>query len=228
VAKLLIISDVHSNPAALSRLAEGADTTVFLGDVVDYGPLPAECVEMIKQRAHILVKGNHDAAVAEGYHCGFYQGVPEEIRDLNRQRLSEEALSFLAGLPVRQQFEFGGARFLALHASVWDPLSGYMFPFTDSWLWRRQVALVDADFLLLGHTHWPMTRQFGKVTVINPGSVGQPRDGDPRGSYAVWQDGAVTIKRFEYPVEKTVEALQSTGLHPETVGLLCEILRNGG
>jgi len=228
MAKLLIISDVHSNPAALSRAAEEADATAFLGDFVDYGPLPEECIELVRRRAAIMVKGNHDAAVSEGYRCGFYRGVPQEIRELNRRKLSPESLSFLAGLPESRRFEFGGANFLAVHASVSDPLSGYLFPFTDDAVWRRELARVKADFLLLGHTHWPMMRRFGKVTVVNPGSVGQPRDGDPRGSYAVWHDGEVSLKRFDYPVEETIAALQSTDLGGQTISLLCAILRNGG
>jgi putative phosphoesterase len=226
--KLLIISDVHANLAALRALPEQADMTVFLGDAVDYGPLPAECVEILIQRADIMIEGNHDAAVAEGYQCGFYRGVPDEIRNLNRQMLSQEALSFLAALPPTHRFEFGGARFLAVHASVSDPLSGYLFPFLSDAVWHQQVALAQTDFLLLGHTHWPMVRRFGDVTVVNPGSIGQPRDGDPRSSYAVWQDGEVGFKRYEYPVEETVQALQRADLHPETINLLCAILRNGG
>jgi len=226
--KLLIVSDVHANPAALRALSEQADMTVFLGDAVDYGPLPAECVEMIRQQADIIIKGNHDAAVAEGYQCGFYRGLSDEIRDLNRQMLSQEALSFLAALAAAQRFEFGGARFLAVHASVSDPLSGYLFPFLSDAVWQQQIALAQTDFLLLGHTHWPMVRRFGDVTVVNPGSIGQPRDADPRSSYAVWQDGEVSLKRYEYPVQETVQALQQAGLRPETTNLLCAILRNGG
>jgi predicted phosphodiesterase len=80
----------------------------------------------------------------------------------------------------------------------------------------------------MGHTHWPWIHQFGTKTVINPGSVGQPRDGDPRASYAIWEDGAARIVKVEYPVEETIEALQETGLDEATVGVVAEILRRGG
>ncbi len=226
--KLLIVSDIHSNWPALRAIDEDADRVICLGDLVDYGPQPSECVLAVMERGWPVIKGNHDAAVAEGYKCGNYRGVPMHVRDLNRDRLGQDEMQYLSSLPLTNVFGFAGARFCAVHASLSDPLSRYLFPFTSQEVWQAELALADADFVLMGHTHWPWIRKFEEKTVVNPGSIGQPRDGDPRASYAIWEDGRVEIRRVEYPIEETVKALEQTGLDGPTVKLLAEILRRGG
>lgn len=226
--RLLIVSDIHSNWPALRAIDEPADMVMCLGDLVDYGPQPVECVRAIMERGWPVIKGNHDAAVAEGYRCGNYRHVGMDVREFNRDRLGVPEIEYLSNLPLSNTFEFAGARFHAVHASLSDPLSRYLFPFVDEKVWKAELALAEADFVLMGHTHWPWIHQFGTKTVINPGSVGQPRDGDPRASYAIWEDGAARIVKVEYPVEETIEALQETGLDEATVGVVAEILRRGG
>ena len=84
------------------------------------------------------------------------------------------------------------------------------------------------DFLFFGHTHWPMNRRFGKAVVVNPGSVGQPKDGDARAAYAVWQNGEVQLRRAAYNVEETAQALAGTALDPADIAALSHVLRTGG
>jgi diadenosine tetraphosphatase ApaH/serine/threonine PP2A family protein phosphatase len=84
------------------------------------------------------------------------------------------------------------------------------------------------DYLFFGHTHWPLSKRIGRTTIVNPGSVGQPKDGDTRAPYAVWEDGKVELRRVAYPMEATVEAYARTALASSDVESLIAVLRTGG
>jgi len=84
------------------------------------------------------------------------------------------------------------------------------------------------DFLFVGHTHLPGKRRIRQTLVVNPGSVGQPKDGDARAAYTIWQDREVSLRRAEYDVEHTIRAYGGTGLEPHAVEVLAEVLRSGG
>ena len=121
----------------------------------------------------------------------------------------------------------GGARFEALHAAPLDPLYQYLPPETPEAEWERQLAGVDADWLLHGHTHRPLLARFGAVTVLNPGSVGQPRMGAPLASYAIWDDGDVYFAARRYDTERTVGRLQQLPLERGDTAELVRIVRTG-
>ena len=87
---------------------------------------------------------------------------------------------------------------------------------------------IHADIVFIGHTHLPMVRKIHNIIVVNPGSVGQPRDGVPMVSYAVWEDGSICIKRVPYDIETTVKGLQGTNIPPQHVETLAKILKEGG
>ena len=228
--RLLIVSDLHANLAALERIAERADAVAFLGDAVDYGPDPGEAVDWVRRHATFAVRGNHDEAVAHGTPTGAapaWAELAEASARWTRALLEEQDLRFLGGLPLRSRFVFGGARFEAVHAAPLDPLYRYLPPETPEAEWRRQLAGVEADWLLFGHTHRPFLARFGAVTVLNPGSVGQPRTGAPLAACAVWEDGDVYLVARQYETERTVvrlELLQPAG--PGTVELV-RVLRTG-
>jgi putative phosphoesterase len=228
--RLLIVGDIHANFAALRRVTETADAVVFLGDAVDYGPDPAEAVDWVRREATYAVRGNHDDAVAHGTPTGAapaWADLAEASAAWTRGALSAADRSFLGGLPVRQSFSFGGARFEALHAAPLDPLRQYLPPETPEAEWRRQLADLDADWLLYGHTHRPFLARFDRVTVLNPGSVGQPRAGAPLASYAIWDDGDVFLAARAYDVEATVERLGRTRMDRSGTAELARILRSG-
>ena len=111
------------------------------------------------------------------------------------------------------------------HASPRDPLDEYA-P-ADAEFWARRLQNIDADVVCVGHTHHPYVLEAAGKLVINPGSVGQPRDGDPRASYAVIQDYKVELKRVEYPIEETIAVIQASGLSDADKGLLMEVFRRG-
>jgi diadenosine tetraphosphatase ApaH/serine/threonine PP2A family protein phosphatase len=112
-----------------------------------------------------------------------------------------------------------------LHAAPADPLYRYLGPEPDAW--REAVSGLQTDLVLVGHTHLPFHFQFGSVAVVNPGSVGQPKDGDPRAAFAIVEDGVPRLERVSYPVEPTIEALESAGVDPAARDALAALLRTG-
>jgi len=229
--RLLLFSDVHANLEALQAVIAAAgpvDRCLFLGDVVDYGPSPAECFRLWRELAWAAVKGNHDAAVAEGFDCGWYGGISGDIRRFQAQQLDQPALAFLAGLPETCSLQIAGARFFLVHARPRQPLEGYLLPSLAEDELAAELAGVEADFVLLGHAHHQYWRQLGGMTVINPGSVGQPRDGDPRAAYALWEDGAVSLHRVEYDLAGTCRRLAAAPIREGDQEVLCAILQAGG
>ncbi len=228
--RLLIVSDLHANLAALDRAADAADAVVFLGDAVDYGPDPAAAVDWVRRRAIWAARGNHDEAVATGAATGAapaWAGLAEASARWTRETLPVEDRAYLGNLPLRVAFTFAGARFVALHASPLDPLYTYLPPETPEAEWERQLDGVDADWLLYGHTHRPLLARFGRTTVLNPGSVGQPRMGAPLASYAIWEDGDVFFAARAYDVDSTVKRLRRLPLERSGTAELVRILRTG-
>ncbi len=231
--KLLIVSDIHANYEALKTLDSieaDYDHLVFLGDAVDYGPQPKGCIDFIKNRAYRAVRGNHDNALAYDTDCGCsckYKHLSLESRSKNRMLLDNGDISYLAGLPLMDRFALGGSSFFMTHASPRGDLHRYIYPQMSDEAWGQEIDGIDADFVLLGHIHIPFVKKIGSTTIINPGSVGQPRDADPRGSYAIWENGTVIIKRFSYDINKTILEIERSGMKEEVVKGLSVILRRG-
>jgi diadenosine tetraphosphatase ApaH/serine/threonine PP2A family protein phosphatase len=131
----------------------------------------------------------------------------------------------LGSLPVTRRCTLDQARFLLVHATPRDPLDEYAIP--DPEFWERRLADVDANVICVGHTHQPYVLEVGEKLVINPGSVGQPRDGDPRASYAVIENQRVELKRVEYPIEETVRSIEEGNLPEPAKSLLADVIRTG-
>jgi diadenosine tetraphosphatase ApaH/serine/threonine PP2A family protein phosphatase len=146
-------------------------------------------------------------------------------RALTRQRLGAEDLRFLADLPVTQAVTLDDTRFLLVHATPRDPLDEYAHPDPD--FWSRRLHNVDVDVVCVGHTHQPYVLEVGDKLIINPGSVGQPRDGDPRSSYVVIDNNRVEIKRVAYPVEDTIRIVGESALPDQAKAMLSEVFRTG-
>jgi predicted phosphodiesterase len=140
--------------------------------------------------------------------------------------MGEDALAFLRNLPLRRTLVADGRRLELLHAAPGDPLFEYL-PASRLAEWRSAAAGVDADLILVGHTHLPVVLDLGGKRMVNPGSVGLPRDGDPRASYAVIEEGEPVLRRAPYDVEKTIADLRAWGL-PDDVTRSLERLYRGG
>lgn len=225
-----VISDVHANMEALTAVtdsiaAAGVETVVCLGDTVGYGPEPQAAVAAVRQLAAVSVLGNHDRAVfTEGAEARFNEWAEDAIC-WTREELDAEEIDFLSALPLSLVHE--GA-FMA-HASPRDPASwAYVMDERDA---AAQFGGFHETLCLIGHSHepgffeWDGTKAaelFGDVLVmesdkryiVNAGSVGQPRDGDPRAAYAVVDDDELRgdIIRVEYDTERTGRKIVQAGL----------------
>lgn len=226
--RVLILSDVHSNPAALEAIREPFDTCICLGDLVEYGPDPRPCLDWLRKANAIMVRGNHDHGVAQNVAIqgsGGFRYLTMVTRKTTAEQLTEADRRFLADLPTTRLLTLGGKRFLLVHASPRDPLDEYVQP--DPKAWAAQLEGLNVDYLLVGHTHVPLTMQIGKTTILNPGSVGLQRDSDPRAKYAIFENGQIEIKAVEYDVERTIAAVESSSIEPQAKKLLTEVYRSG-
>jgi putative phosphoesterase len=226
--RILLLADIHGNWPALQAIDEPHDICICLGDLVDYGLEPAPCIQWTRQHARYIVRGNHDHGVAQNIIVSGRNGfkyLTGVTRQLTRERLGAEDLRYLASLPVTQPLTLEETRFFLVHATPRDPLDEYAHP--DVEFWRRRLQDVETDVVCVGHTHQPYILEVDDKLVINPGSVGQPRDGDPRASYAVIDNNRVEVKRIEYPVEDTVRAVQESGLPDHAKEMLADVFRTG-
>jgi predicted phosphodiesterase len=231
-----IVSDIHANLEALEVVLADVTTrkpdgVVCLGDFVGYGPDPVACVERMRQVLQAAVMGNHDLAAVETEDAlaAKFNPLAYEAILWTRQKLTEAARGFLAELPQRVRPD----GLLCVHGSVRDPIEEYILDVETA---RASFGATEFSICLVGHTHIPTvfveagTSVIGEPLlpdrplllrpdrryIINAGSVGQPRDGDPRAAY-LWLDlGAqqATLVRLEYPIAKTQERMMTAGLPP--------------
>jgi putative phosphoesterase len=227
--RILLIADIHANwPALRAVAAEPHDICLCLGDLVEYGVEPEPCIQWVREHTRYCVRGNHDHGVAQNVSLGTrtgYRAVTVATRALTRQLLGEESLRYLARLPVTRMVTLDETRFYLVHASPRDPLDEYAQ--NDADFWARRLEKVEADVICVGHTHQPYVLQVGEKLVINPGSVGQPRDGDPRACCAIIDGQTVDFRRVEYPIEETVNAVKASPLPDSAKDFLIEIFRTG-
>ncbi len=229
--RILIISDIHANIEALEAVLEAAgkvDACWCLGDVVGYGPNPNECVDRIQELPDLIcLLGNHDAAsIGTGEMHSFNPEARQSI-EWQKGQLSQSSKDFLLERPIRQQ----AGRYTLVHGSPREPLMEYLL---DTETAAQNFDHFKGDFCLFGHTHMPVLfRQSpvlervtlaipdpGSVTqlqvrsLINPGSVGQPRDRDPRAAYVILDDerDQWDYQRVEYPVEEVQKKMKAADL----------------
>ena len=236
--KYLIVSDTHANLEALEavRAAADFDRLLFLGDAVDYGPDPEAVVDILREEAKakgVLVQGNHDEGVStpsEEFDDAWWSPVAVATMQYSRARLSPEQVAFLGGLPKTAQVDLGVAGRALLCHGVPASNHEYLWPDLPDSTLRRLLGNDTAGFafLFVGHTHQQFDRKFAALRIANPGSTGQPRDGDPRAGYGIFDtaEGALTLHRLKYPVERTVVKIRERAM--PHAGRLCLILTGGG
>ena len=226
--RILLLSDIHANRPALEAIREEFDVCLFLGDLVDYGVEPGPCIDWVRRNARYAVRGNHDHGAAQRVYVqgvGGYRYLTGVTRPHTISCLTDDERQYLAGLPTSLWLTLNGKRYLLVHATPRDPMDEFAAP--DLEAWTRRLEGIDADYVCVGHSHVQYMLHVGKTTVINPGSVGLPRDGDPRPGYVIITDEGPVLKRVEYPIEEAVAALSTVPL-PEPARLaLAEVLRTG-
>lgn len=238
---LALISDVHANLAALETVLAridqlGVERIGCLGDVVGYGAEPVACVRLVMERCGFCIRGNHDWALFHDMRD--FNPLARDALLFTRRKLSGGWLggrrkplrSFLAQLPERREEE----ERLFVHGSPRDPVMEYVLKsdgFLEPEKIRENLALTGERLCFLGHTHWPGIHgpdgRFvtaddehhsfalgGGPHLVNVGSVGQPRDGDPRACFVVVDGRQVEYHRLEYDIQRTQARIQAAGLHP--------------
>ncbi|MGQ9543809.1 MAG: metallophosphoesterase family protein [Candidatus Bathyarchaeia archaeon] len=216
---MIVISDIHSNLDALEAVLSslGSFDAIFcLGDLVGYGAEPNEVVERIRLlEPQVAIAGNHDYAVVSGDTSGFASHAALAV-EWTRRELHPRNMSYLANLLHSSIREEQGLSFGAYHGSPRDPLDEYVFPGTPEFILKSLIEYAGVDVLMLGHTHMPMHVKLGSSYLLNPGSVGQPRDGDPRASYLLLalEGGHVKfeLRRVNYDVDSAADKILSKPL----------------
>jgi putative phosphoesterase len=232
--RLILIADVHANWEALlslQRAEQKPDAVIFAGDAVGYGPDPVNCVKWLLANATVAVKGNHDKAMVQED----VDGIPVELREsahesiaYSKKIVARDDATHLSQLPLTNYSSFGGAKFFVTHGTPMNPLSGQLNPATahESDL-HTMFDAIDADVIVLGHTHLPAIRVFGKKIILNPGSLGQPRYGVPDATFAVWDDGRIQIHHLHYDHDAVANKIRLLPLSVEVIEQLTDVLEKG-
>jgi putative phosphoesterase len=191
--KIGIVSDIHAMPKALRRALDdmpSVDRLFCAGDAVSEYQFCAETVEILQQAKAQCIQGNHEWVLFGG-------GNPNYLRKCEAE-FAPDLLEVLAAAPASLEFEAEGAKGLMIHASPWSPFKDYILPRSPQ---LAQFAELPYDYVILGHTHVPMVHQAGNVTVINPGSCSQPRNGEKQGSYAVLDLAQRSVEIYHIPLD---------------------------
>ena len=230
-----ILADIHSNLEAFRAVLRdienrgGVDELWCLGDIVGYGPEPSACLDIIRERPHVCVAGNHDWAAAGRIDTADFNPDAAEACKWTAGRLTSTDKEYLQNLPLT----ITRGEFTLAHGSPRDPLYEYIFSALSA---EDNLRSFGTAHCLIGHTHVPavfsvsegvcrkeslppVLRLSGR-SIINPGGVGQPRDGDPRASYAVYDDAERIIYsyRVPYDIAAVQEKMSKAGL-PEYLAL---------
>jgi len=238
-----IIADIHANLAAFTAVLDdikdkgGVDELWCLGDIVGYGPDPHQCIELLREHKHVCVAGNHDWAAIGKIDTPDLNSDAAAVWQWTSEQLTPKDTVYLHGLPLVVEKE----DFTLAHGSPRGPMWEYLLSISSA---RQNFIQFKSPFCLVGHSHMPLVfRDDGngkcsfaplspdiglalgkKRMIINPGSVGQPRDGDPRASYAICDTEArmVRIHRVSYDINLTQNSMVKHNLPMRLVARLSQ------
>jgi predicted phosphodiesterase len=227
--RVAVVTDIHSNLPALEAVLEACapfDALWVLGDVVGYGPYPDEVVARLRKERAVAVRGNHDAAVLGELDTHVFNDEARLAVEWTAERIGTTARHWLDGLPETREVE----AFTLAHGSPREPLWEYLVSVS---LARRNMSHFQTPHAIVGHTHVPLAfREDGtrfevihpregtrleldeRRCILNPGGVGQPRDGDPRACAMILDTEAMTAEwlRVPYPIERVQTRMRRLGL----------------
>jgi putative phosphoesterase len=225
-----VITDIHGNLAALEAALEaieaiGVEDVYCGGDLVGYGPHPNEVCALLEDRGIPTIYGNYDYAIGRDLtDCGCAyitardRALGQESVDWTLAHTDARAKTFMRGLPFELRFAMGDQRVRLVHGSP-RKVNEYLFEDKPESLYNRLAAGADCEVLVFGHTHKPWIRAFGGVLFVNCGSVGKPKDGDPRAAFAILEltDGRVdaSIERVPYDAAAVAREVEAVGLPSE-------------
>jgi putative phosphoesterase len=228
--RVALMTDIHANmpalEAALRRFEELAVDEVYCGgDLVGYGPRPNEVCRKIEERAVPTIYGNYDYAIARDLDdCGCFYPTPKD-REIGQGSVAwtlahtdERSKAFMRQLPFDLRFELAGKRVRLVHGSP-RKVNEYLLEDRAASTFERIAQLADCDVLLFGHTHKPWIKEYAGVLFVNCGSVGKPKDGDPRCSFALLEerDGELhaSIERVVHDTDAVASEIRSVALPGE-------------
>lgn len=218
--KLAVLSDIHGNwpalQAVLARLPQDC-AIACSGDFTGYYPHANEVCTWARSAGIVAIRGNHDSLVT----CRTASDASLEMLYRTawiREHLDVENLAWLSALPAEVRLNADGVEVILRHASPWDETT-YLYPDSPRW---SEVSVSEGQVLVLGHTHRPLIRRCGAGIAVNPGSVGQPRDGDSRACHAVYDSATRAWEhvRTEYNYADYQAVLRAMGWAEETVAIL--------
>jgi putative phosphoesterase len=228
--RIAVVTDLHANLPALEAALQGieelaTDTLYCGGDLVGYGPHPNEVCALVEDRSIPTIYGNYDYAIArelEDCGCAYIDRHDREIGQLSVDwtlaHRNEHSKAFMHDLPFDLRFELAGKRVRLVHGSP-RKVNEYLFEDKPARTFERIAALADCDVLVFGHTHKPWVHEYGGALFVNCGSVGKPKDGDPRASFAVLEpahgDVRVTIERVDHDAQAVAAEMRPVGLPEE-------------
>lgn len=236
--RIAILSDIHANLHALQAVwddleSQQPDAVYCLGDLVGYGAYPNEVIDFIREHDIPTIMGNYDQGVGFDLDdCGCAYRDAEERRPgtmslmWSRAHTSDQNKNFLRNLPEQIKMQDQEPRMLLVHGSP-RKINEYLYEDRLPSSFERIAGLVDAEVLIFGHTHLPYTKSVSGVFFVNAGSVGKPKDGDPRAGYALLTLGKrteVEYRRVVYDIHAAARAVRESGL-PD---VYASMLENGG
>jgi putative phosphoesterase len=234
--KIALLSDIHANIHALEAVwadveAQRSDEVYCLGDLVGYGAYPNEVIDFIRRQHIPTIVGNYDDGVGfDRDDCGcIYKDPADHERGQQslrwtQERVTPEHKAYLRGLAfqIRREMPGGQQRLLFVHGSP-RKINEYLYADRPTSVFENIAKMAHCDALFFGHTHLPYTQTTAGVLFANCGSVGKPKDGDPRAGYVmVHLSGVVEVelRRVAYPVAEAARAVRASGLPPHFADLL--------
>ena len=185
--RIAVVSDIHSNLEAFHSVLNKIDSMKIndvycVGDIVGYGADPREVLKILVRKKIASVMGNHDYAASSGDVLKFNQFAADSIYK-NIEMISENEIKYLGDLNKKMEVDLEGTKIYFVHGSPRDPLWEYVYEGDNL---KTYLDISKSDILIMGHTHIPFVREINGKLIMNTGSVGQPRDGDPRASFLVY------------------------------------------
>ena len=229
--QVAVITDIHGNLPALEVAlaaieARGVERVYCGGDLVGYGPHPNEVCRLIEERGIPTIYGNYDYAIGRDLEdCGCAY-VDRHDRELGQRsvkwtlaRTNRRSKDFMRGLPFDIRFELGSKRVRLVHGSP-RKVNEYLFEDKPARTFERIAAGADCDVLVFGHTHKPWVHAYGGVLLVNCGSIGKPKDGDPRAAFALLEldeagEVRASIERVPYDAAAVAREVAAAGLPSE-------------
>ncbi|MEK6984404.1 MAG: metallophosphoesterase family protein [Nanoarchaeota archaeon] len=215
MTKIALISDIHSNleafKAVLNEIKKAKIRKIFcLGDIVGYGSSPNECIALIRKNKIKSVMGNHDCEAINLQSAEWFNQVARDAILWTHKQLTEANKKFLKSLPTHLKFE----NIFMVHGSPRDYIYEYIFPDTDESDFREFFAITKKQVLAIGHLHTQFIKKFNNKLIINPGSVGQPRDLNPKAAFCLFDTKTlkVDLKRIKYNIDKAANKIFKAGL----------------